>query len=88
VLIQARAVSRRGQAVSETTVAEALTDAEGRWSVPLLSPPLPVGSLSLRALCTGAAGYGAAVSVPLSVKVAAPVTPAAPPSAAAPGPTP
>jgi hypothetical protein len=72
VLIQVRTVRRRGQAVTESTVAEAVTDAAGRFSMPVLDPPLPAGKLALRALCPGGPGYGAAVSAPLEVSVAAP----------------
>jgi hypothetical protein len=85
ILIQARTVSRKGEVVREATIAEALTDADGRWSLPA-SFPAAGGGLWLRALCTGSSGVGAAVSDPLHLPAAAaaPVTP--PPAAPAPTP--
>ncbi len=84
IMLQARIVSRKGEAVDERTIAEAVTNAEGRWSLPVSISPegMPV---SLRALCPGAKGIPAAVSDPLHL----PGTPVfSPPSALAPGPTP
>jgi hypothetical protein len=85
VAIQARSVSRRGEVVQERTIAEAVTNAEGKWSLPATFPGIAAGTqLWLRTLCPGASGVGAAVSDPLRVSVAAPVTP--PPVAPAPTP--
>jgi N-acetylmuramoyl-L-alanine amidase len=85
IAIQARSVSRRGEVVQERTIAEAVTNAEGKWSLPATFPGVAAGTqLWLRALCPGASGVGAAVSDPLRVSVAAPVTP--PPVAPAPTP--
>jgi hypothetical protein len=77
VQIQARSVSRRGETVVEQTLAQALCDAAGRWSLPASIVPSAT-SLSLRALYIGAAagaggpaGAGAAVSVPLALDAAA-----------------
>jgi hypothetical protein len=89
ILVQARTVSRKGEAVRETTVAEALTDAEGSWSLPATFPAAGRGGLWLRALCAGSGGVGVAVSDPLHLPPAAPVTPPAapaptPPAAASP----
>jgi len=68
VLIQARAVSRKGEVVTERTIAEATTDSAGRWE--LLATPIGQAGrrrMWLRALCPGGPGFGAAVSVPLRV---------------------
>jgi hypothetical protein len=87
VIVQARSVSRRGEVVQERTVAEAATDGEGRWSLSALLSAKP-GGTSLRALSTGAAGFGAAVSDPLrlpgAVSLSAPAAAAPTPPAAAP----
>jgi hypothetical protein len=92
VQIQARAVTRRGEAIVEQTLAQAQCDGEGRWSLPD-SVVAAATAVSLRALYTGAGagaggppGAGAAVSAPLtlaasavtSVPAAAPTPPAAP----------
>ncbi len=85
IAIQARSVSRRGEVVHERTIAEAVTNAEGKWSLPATFPGVAAGAqLWLRALYPGASGVGAAVSDPLHVSVVAPVTP--PPVAPAPTP--
>lgn len=86
VLLQARSVSRKGALVSEQTIAEALTDAQGNWSLPTTLPNAPNGAVWLRALCLGAPGYGAAVSPPLHASLTpaqapAPTSPAAVPPA-------
>jgi hypothetical protein len=94
VLIQGRSVARRGELVFETTLAQALSDGEGRWSLADSVAPA-AGDLSLRALYAGAAagaggppGAGAAVSAPLALSGAAVTTPpaAAPTPTAAPAP--
>jgi hypothetical protein len=85
VLIQARSVARLGESVTETTVAEAGTDAGGRFTV--LAPSLPPAAGSgtwLRALYPGAAvpgGPGATISPPLALAPAL-----TPPAATAPSP--
>jgi len=89
VLIQRRSVARRGELVQERTLAQAVTDAAGNWSLPVaLTPPSGRQQVALRALYMGAAagaggqaGTGATVSEPLAIDAAAlvpqPVTPAA-----------
>lgn len=65
VLIQARTASRKGEVVSERTLAEATTDSAGTWTVDT-TPVGPDGSrMWVRALCPGAPGIGACVSDPL-----------------------
>ena len=81
--LQARSVSRRGEIVAENPVAQMVTDAEGKWTLPVAPPPAPVRRL--RALFAGAGSYGAAVSEAVSARPApaapaAPVTPATPPA--------
>jgi hypothetical protein len=86
VLLQSRTVTRRGEAVQETTLAQALTDAAGAWSAPeTFLPASGKGGLYVRALYAGEVpGAGASVSAALHL-AAVPLTPAAPP---APAPTP
>ncbi len=79
--LQARSVSRRGEVVRESTVAEGLTDAQGRWQPPAALPVQPPGQW-VRAIFSGASGYGAAVSE--AVVVTSPVITPTP----APAPTP
>jgi hypothetical protein len=76
VLIQARSVTRRGEVVQERTIAEAVTNAEGKWSLPVSSRASGGAGMWLRALCSGASGVGAAVSEPLHVPGVVSVTPA------------
>ena len=94
VQIQARSVARRGEVVSERTLAQVQCDAAGRWSLPGSIVP-GARAVALRALYAGAsagaggpAGAGAAVSPPLTlVKSALSPPPApAPTPAAAPAP--
>jgi N-acetylmuramoyl-L-alanine amidase len=96
LLIQQRSVSRRGELVQETTLAQLTTDASGNCSLPIaLTPASEHASIALRALYLGAAagaggavGSGAAVSEPLVI-AAASLTPqpaAAPTPTAAPAP--
>jgi hypothetical protein len=69
ISIQMRHVSRRGELVSEQTLAQVLTDAQGHWALPAsLAAPSGHG-MWLRALYEGggAGGAGAAVSPPLHV---------------------
>jgi hypothetical protein len=88
VLIQARTLAKKGELVRERTIAEALTDAEGSWSLPASFTTPSTDGLWLRALCPGSSGVGAAVSDPLHLPAAAmltaPVAPAPTPPAAAP----
>jgi hypothetical protein len=93
VLIQARSVTRRGEVVQERTIAEAVTNAEGKWSLPVSSRASGGAGMWLRALCSGASGVGAAVSEPLHVPgvvsvTLAPSTAPAPSSPAASPPAP
>jgi hypothetical protein len=82
VQLQARSPGARGGAAIERTIAEAPTDAQGRWSVPGPYVAATHGGIWLRALCVGGpAGSGATISEPLHV---APVAPLSPPAAAAP----
>ena len=86
ILVQARAVSRKGEVVSERTLAETTTDSSGGWAVS--SAPLSLtGGMSLRALCPGGRGFGACVSEPLDLpaKLTAPApAPTAPATSTAP----
>jgi hypothetical protein len=91
VLVQARSVSAKGLNVQESTIAQPLTDGEGRFAV--AGQFLAAGGTTtwLRALWTGAGGSGATVSEPLRVGLPAPPSPPpapapTPPAAAPPGP--
>ncbi len=91
VLIQARTVSRKGEVVSERTLAETTTDATGTWTLDV-TPLTPAAGAAgptaswmwVRALCPGGSGFGACVSealhIPASISLSAPV--ASPPEAA------
>jgi hypothetical protein len=90
VAVQMRTVRRKGELVSEQTLARAVTDAQGQWSLPA---PVVTGRsrVWLRALYTGAPGSSAAVSAPLLLPAATPLSspPAgapSPPAAAPPAP--
>jgi hypothetical protein len=90
VAVQSRTVSRRGEAVLETTIGEALTDAGGAWMLPASFAPARRGGAALRALFAGAATPGApalppTISEPLQLLAVAPLSPAVPP---VPAPTP
>jgi N-acetylmuramoyl-L-alanine amidase len=87
VTVQRRTVAGRGEAVSEQTVAQAVTDAQGRWSLPATF----AGShpMSVRALCQAPAPVGAVVSDGLLLAPAeAPSVPPATPPPSAPAPAP
>ncbi|HWJ50323.1 MAG TPA: N-acetylmuramoyl-L-alanine amidase [Solirubrobacteraceae bacterium] len=90
IAVQLRTVRRRGELVSEQTVAQAVTDAQGQWSLP--APAITGrGRVWLRVLYLGAPGSSAAVSAPLLLPAAAPLSapPAeapSPPTAAPPAP--
>jgi hypothetical protein len=84
--IQARSSSRRGEVVVEQTLAQALTAADGSFTVPIAQQlPGPPG-VSLRALCPGVpalpggAPVPAAVSPPLALTGTVSFTPAPPPA--------
>jgi hypothetical protein len=80
VLIQARAVSRRGEVVSERTLGETTTDAEGKWELEATPTAPAEKGMWLRALCPGGSGFGACVSEPLRVPAGVSLTtPAAQP---------
>jgi N-acetylmuramoyl-L-alanine amidase len=83
VEIQMRSVSAKGEVVLEQTLAQAVTGANGEWSVPVSIAPGGREGIWLRALCPGGAGVPAAVSLPLNVPGAASLTPQS-----APAPTP
>jgi N-acetylmuramoyl-L-alanine amidase len=88
VLIQVRSSTRHGELVEERTIAQATTDAQGRWSLPASLSPAPREGTWLRALHPPGAGPGpAAVSDPLHLPALA-LRPAAPPAAPAGRPTP
>jgi hypothetical protein len=82
VLIQVRTVSRRGEVVSERTLAETTTDSAGTWAVDATPVSPAAGGMWLRALCSGGPGFGACVSDPLHVAANVSITaPAASPPA-------
>jgi len=84
VLIQARTVGAKGEAVLERTIAEAVTDAQGGWTVAGSYVAARRGGIWLRAVCAGGpGGSGATISEPLQVAAQPPLSPPA-----APGPTP
>jgi len=93
VAIQVRAVSKRGETVSEQTLANVQTDANGAFSATVVPPAGAARSIALRALYPGGGAVGAAparaaVSEPVDVRVVVPVAPAAPAPAPAPPATP
>ncbi len=99
ILVQRRSVKRRGELVRERTIGQAVTDADGKWSLPVSDGVAgsvgrgPQGETVtarargawLRALCPGARGVPASVSEPLNVAGTVAVTPQPAP---APAPTP
>lgn len=81
VVLQARTLARRGELVTETVLAEGITDAEGRWS---LAASFAVGAqrtLAVRVVQPGSAAAGACVSPSVAV---APVPALSVPAASAP----
>ncbi len=70
VLVQARTVARRGEVVSERTIAEAQTDASGRWAATVTAGEPKSPPLALRALFPGSAAIGASVSEGVRVPAA------------------
>jgi hypothetical protein len=79
VLIQARAVTHKGEVVSEQTLGETTTNAAGQWGLNATPIDLPGGGIWLRALCPGGPGFGAAVSDPLHLPGSVSLTPATSP---------
>jgi uncharacterized protein with LGFP repeats len=75
--IQARQVSHRGETVDELTLAEALTDPAGQWSVPIALSPAKVET-SLRVLCPGAPSVPTVLSPPLTLAGYASFSPSSP----------
>lgn len=67
IQLQARTLRRHGERVFETTLARAVTDSQGQWSLPVVIATARHRSTALRALCNGTAGIPAAVSDPLEV---------------------
>jgi hypothetical protein len=90
VAIQQRSVARRGELVQESTIAQAVTDAAGRWSLPVvLTPAGGHRQIVLRALYAGAsaggggpAATGAVVSEALALAATALAAQPAPPTPA------
>jgi N-acetylmuramoyl-L-alanine amidase len=66
VAIQLRTVARKGEAVEERTVAQAVTGPEGQWSLPVVVSPGPAKT-ALRAVCPGGGSLPVVVSDPLSL---------------------
>jgi uncharacterized protein with LGFP repeats len=90
IAIQQRSVAHRGETVSESTLAQAMTSADGRWSLPLALSASRNHATALRAVCPGAVDVPATISDPL-VLVGAAVSfsaPATSPPAQAPPPSP
>jgi hypothetical protein len=73
VIVQSRTVSRRGELVTETTLAEVQTGAQGQWSALVPVPAAPAPAQHLRALFAGGSGLGATVSEGLTLPAAAAV---------------
>jgi hypothetical protein len=73
VAIQQRLVARRGQSVSERTLAQASTAADGSFSAPFAFAPASArarrhaAGVALRAVCAGGPGLPASVSDPLEL---------------------
>jgi uncharacterized protein with LGFP repeats len=67
VAIQVRTVAHRGETVAERTVAQAVTDPNGQWSLPVAISPAPAGKTVLRALCPGGGRVPATVSDPIEL---------------------
>jgi hypothetical protein len=65
--IRLRTVRRRGEAVSEQTVARAATGPDGRWSRPIDVSP-GVSHTALRVICPGGSNLPVVVSEPLALR--------------------
>jgi N-acetylmuramoyl-L-alanine amidase len=89
VSIQMRVVGRRGESVSERTLASVQSDADGAFTATLVPPSTDAKAIALRALYLGGAvagaSAGAAVSAPVSIGASAPPQPAMPAAPATPG---
>jgi N-acetylmuramoyl-L-alanine amidase len=85
IAVQARSVARHGEIVRERTIAQAVTDARGSWSLPVTLSASRGAGMWLRALYAGSgpgapgAGAGASISDPLHIPAAALSVPQAPP---------
>jgi hypothetical protein len=85
IVVQARTVARRGEIVRERTIAQAVTDAHGIWSLPVTLSTSRGAGMWLRALYAGAGastpgpGAEASISDPLDIPAAALSVPQAPP---------
>lgn len=86
IVVQARSVSRHGELVRERTIALAVTDARGIWSLPVTLSAAGGAGMWLRALyagpgtgAPGSSGAGASISDPLHIPAAAVSVPQAPP---------
>jgi uncharacterized protein with LGFP repeats len=66
--IQLRTVAHRGETVTERTIAQAVTDPEGQWSLPVSLTPVQSESSALRAVCSGGPNLPSVVSDPLLFK--------------------
>jgi hypothetical protein len=84
IAVQARSVSARGLLVSERTIAQAVTDAQGRWSLAVSVLERRGAGVGLRALSLGSAASGACVSDPLEVPGAVSLSPPPAPAPTAP----
>jgi uncharacterized protein with LGFP repeats len=67
VVIQVRTVAHRGETVAERTIAQAVTDPNGQWSLPVAISPAPASKTVLRALCPGGGRVPVTVSDPLAL---------------------
>jgi uncharacterized protein with LGFP repeats len=65
--LQVRTLAHRGETVSERTVAQTVTAAEGQWSLPLLLSRARAEATALRVVCLGGPNLPACVSDPLSI---------------------
>jgi hypothetical protein len=85
IVVQARSVAQRGEIVRERTIAQAVTDTRGIWSLPVTLSTSRGAGMWLRALYAGAGvgapvpGAGASISDPLHIPAAALSFPQAPP---------
>jgi hypothetical protein len=69
ILVQARTVSAKGEVVEERTLAEAVTDARGSWSLAATFSAARASWMWLRALYPGSTVAGATISEPLQIPV-------------------
>jgi hypothetical protein len=85
--VQLRSVAHRGETVTERTVAQAVTGADGQWSLPASLLHSRSELSALRAVCTGGANLPTVVSDPLTLKGTISFN-VAPPPGQAPAPNP